>query len=75
MNNKIIIDLLHEGDMWDVVPNHSTTINLIILQKIAMELAKRLKLDLYKNSKAKVEPPLAFLIALQDIQTLRLLHS
>lgn len=51
MNNKIIIDLLHEGDMWDVVPNHSTTINLIILQKIAMELAKRLKLDLYKNFK------------------------
>lgn len=51
MKNKIIIDLPHEGDMWDIVPNHSTTINLIVLQKIAMELAKRLKLDLQKDFK------------------------
>ena len=51
MKNKVIVDLLHEGDMWDIVPNHSTTINLIILQKVAMELAKRMKLDLQKDFK------------------------
>ncbi len=51
MQNKVIIDLLHEGDMWDIVPNHSTTINLIVLQKIAMELSKRFKLDLQKDFK------------------------
>lgn len=51
MKNKLIIELLHEGDMWDIVPNHSTTINLIILQKIAMELAKRLQLSLEDDFK------------------------
>jgi D-arabinose 5-phosphate isomerase GutQ/aminoglycoside phosphotransferase len=51
MENKLIVDLLHEGDMWDIVPNHSTTINLIVLQKIAMELAKRLHLSLEKDFK------------------------
>ena len=51
MKNKVIIDLVHEGDPWDIVPNHSTTINLMILQKIAMELSKRLKLDLQRDFK------------------------
>lgn len=46
MKNKLIIQLEHEGDLWNIVPNHSTTINLIVLQKVAMELSKRLKLDL-----------------------------
>jgi D-arabinose 5-phosphate isomerase GutQ len=51
MSNKLIVDLLHEGDPWDIVPNHSTTINLLILQKIAMELTKRLHLTLEENFK------------------------
>ncbi len=51
MKNKLIIELLHEGDMWDIVPNHSTTINLIVLQKIAMELAKRMHLSLENDFK------------------------
>ena len=51
MQNKLILNLEHEGDLWDIVPNHSTTINLIILQKIAIELSKRLKLDLMKDFK------------------------
>jgi D-arabinose 5-phosphate isomerase GutQ len=51
MNNHLIIDLLHEGDLWDIVPNHSTTINLLILQKVAMELAKRLNLSLENDFK------------------------
>lgn len=46
---KIIIDLKHEGDLWDIVPNNSTTLNLIVLQTIAIELAKRLDLTLDKN--------------------------
>jgi D-arabinose 5-phosphate isomerase GutQ len=51
MKNKLIVDLLHEGDQWDIVPNHSTTINLLILQKIAMELAKRMHLTLERDFK------------------------
>ena len=51
MENKLIINLEHEGDLWNVVPNHSTTLNLIVLQKIAMELSKRLQLDLEKDFK------------------------
>ena len=51
MEHKLIIDLLHEGDLWDIVPNHSTTINLIILQKIAMELSKRFQLSLENDFK------------------------
>ncbi len=51
MENKLIISLEHEGDLWDVVPNHSTTINLIILQKVAMELSKRMALDLDRDFK------------------------
>ena len=37
----IILDLANEGDQWDIVPNNSTTVNLIILQGLAMELVKR----------------------------------
>lgn len=37
--------------MWDIVPNHSTTINLIVLQKIAIELAKRMHLTLETDFK------------------------
>ncbi len=51
MENKLIISLEHEGDLWDILPNHSTTLNLIVLQKVAMELSKRMKLDLDKDFK------------------------
>lgn len=51
MNNKVIIKLEHEGDLWNIVPNHSTTLNLIVLQKVAIELSKRLQLDLVKDFK------------------------
>jgi len=46
MENSLIINLEHEGDMWDIVPNNSTTINLLVLQEIAIELSRRLNLDL-----------------------------
>ncbi len=44
--NCLILDLNHEGDLWNVMPNNSTTINLIVLQGLAMMIANRLKLDI-----------------------------
>lgn len=38
--DSIVISLEHEGDMWNIMPNNSTTLNLIILQGLAMQLAK-----------------------------------
>ncbi|MEA4924879.1 MAG: SIS domain-containing protein [Syntrophomonadaceae bacterium] len=37
----LILDLEHEGDPWNVVPNNSTTVNLIILQGLAMMVVER----------------------------------
>ena len=37
--NSIVLDLIHEGDMWNIMPNNSTTINLIVLQGLAMKIA------------------------------------
>lgn len=37
----LILELEHEGDAWNIVPNNSTTVNLIILQGLAMEIVKR----------------------------------
>lgn len=37
----IILKLDHEGDLWNIVPNNSTTVNLIVLQGLAMEVIKR----------------------------------
>lgn len=51
MSNKLIISLEHEGDLWNIVPNHSTTVNLIVLQKIAIELSKRMGLQLERDFK------------------------
>lgn len=39
--NHLILDLENEGDQWDIVPNNSTTVNLIILQGLAMEIVRR----------------------------------
>ena len=51
MKNKLIIDLEDEGDLWDLTPNNSTTLSLIVLQEVAIELARRFKLDLVKDYK------------------------
>ena len=51
MEHKLIIKLEHEGDLWNIVPNHSTTLNLIVLQKIAIELSKRMNLELQRDFK------------------------
>jgi arabinose-5-phosphate isomerase len=44
--NSLILDLRHEGDMWNVMPNNSTTLNLIVLQGLAMQIARMRKVDL-----------------------------
>ena len=49
IERKLIITLRHEGDLWDIVPNNSTTLNLIVLQKLAMELARRMELTVEKD--------------------------
>jgi arabinose-5-phosphate isomerase len=44
--NALILRLDHEGDAWDIVPNNSTTIYLIILQALAVQAAERLGVTL-----------------------------
>ncbi len=41
MDRIIHIQMAHEGDKWNVAPNNSTVLNLIVLQTLAMELSKR----------------------------------
>lgn len=49
--HKIVVNMEHEGDLWNIVPNNSTTVNLIILQEIAIEMSKRFHLDLERDFK------------------------
>lgn len=44
--NSVVLDLVHEGDLWNIMPNNSTTINLIVLQGLAMKIAATLGLTL-----------------------------
>lgn len=44
--NHIVIDLNHEGDLWNIMPNNSTTMNLVVLQGLAMMVASRMGLDI-----------------------------
>lgn len=41
IGKALILKLENEGDLWDIVPNNSTTVNLIVLQGLAIETAKR----------------------------------
>lgn len=43
---RLIIELEHEGDQWNTLPNNSTVLNLIVLQELAMQLAKDLTVDI-----------------------------
>lgn len=42
VEKTLVINMDHEGDMWDLVPNNSTTIYLIILQALAIRTAEEL---------------------------------
>lgn len=46
VKKKFIMHLINEGDEWDIVPNNSTTVYLIILQGIAIEIGKRMGVTL-----------------------------
>lgn len=48
----LILDLPCEGDVWNIIPNNSTTVNLIILQGLALNLADRMgvTLEQFKNN-------------------------
>lgn len=44
--DSLILRLDHEGDPWNIVPNNSTTVNLIVLQGLAMHIAQKMKITL-----------------------------
>lgn len=44
--NSIVLALEHEGDLWNIMPNNSTTLNLIVLQGLAMQIAKERNMQL-----------------------------
>lgn len=44
--NSMVLGLSHEGDLWNIMPNNSTTLNLIILQGLAMQIAKEREMKL-----------------------------
>ena len=46
VEKRLIMHLMNEGDEWDIVPNNSTTVYLIVLQGIAIEIGKRLGITL-----------------------------
>ena len=46
VEKKFIMHLINEGDEWDIVPNNSTTVYLIVLQGLAIEIGKRLGVTL-----------------------------
>lgn len=37
---RVVIDLEHEGDGWNILPNNSTVLNLIVLQGLTMALVE-----------------------------------
>lgn len=51
VDNVLTVKLEHEGDLWNIVPNNSTTINLLVLQNVAIELSRRLNLSLEEDFK------------------------
>lgn len=46
MENCLILDLEHEGDDWNIVPNNSTTMNLIVLQGLAIQIGRKMGVTL-----------------------------
>lgn len=44
--DRIELKLEDEGDLWNIMPNNSTTINLIILQGLAIQIAAKLDIPL-----------------------------
>ena len=51
-DNALIIDMDDEGDKWNIVPNNSTTLYLIILQALAIEVSDKMNvtLDVFRKN-------------------------
>lgn len=45
-NKSLLLDLEKEGDNWDIVPINSSSVYLILLQGLALQLADKLKITL-----------------------------
>lgn len=41
LDNKLLLPLQHEGDMWNIVPHNSSSCYLILLQGLAMFIAEK----------------------------------
>jgi arabinose-5-phosphate isomerase len=50
--NRLIVELEHEGDEWNILPNNSTVLNLIVLQELAMRIAEeqRVNVDVLRRN-------------------------
>ncbi len=46
LSKSLTIELDNEGDNWDIVPNNSSSVYLILLQGLALQLADRLNVSL-----------------------------
>lgn len=45
-NKQLIMQLDNEGDKWDIIPNNSTSVYLILLQGIALDIAEKMGITL-----------------------------
>lgn len=41
IENIMVINLEHEGDDWNIVPHNSSILNLIVLQELAINIARK----------------------------------
>lgn len=46
LKKQLIMNLENEGDVWDIIPNNSTSVYLILLQGIALEIGNRMGISL-----------------------------
>lgn len=44
--NSLVLDLRDEGDLWNIMPNNSSTLNLIVLQGLVMMVAREMNIEL-----------------------------
>ncbi|MDY0236839.1 MAG: SIS domain-containing protein [Gudongella sp.] len=49
---SLVVELESEGDPWNIIPNNSTTINLIVLQNLAISICyiMGITLDMFKEN-------------------------
>lgn len=52
ISKTLVVNMEEEGDKWNIIPNNSTTLNLILLQSLAIQIADRMgvSLEQFKNN-------------------------